>query len=237
MGGRQTEAERRSHSRADLPVTAVLFRKNATVGRFVVQNLSAGGALLTGRHEVEVDERVRVVLPLPGREPIVVDGTVVRRGAATAGVVALGVVFRNVSPAAEDAIQESLLTVMDRVDAAELPAVLVVQDDEVQAERLIQDLEALGRRVLAARTPLDAVRWLEDPKENVHAAIVDVCVSEADGLELVSFLHEEHPEIRRVLMQGAVRPSAVELMQVSSFVHAVLLDPWDPDTLEDVLRV
>jgi hypothetical protein len=38
--------DRRAHCRADLPATAVLLRGGVDAGRYIVQNLSAAGALL-----------------------------------------------------------------------------------------------------------------------------------------------------------------------------------------------
>lgn len=227
--------ERRSHSRGDLPITAVLFKRNATLGRFVVQNLSAGGALLTGQHDVDVDERVRVVLPLPGREPLVLSGRVVRRASAPNQLCVLGVEFEHRSPRTEDEIQEALVTEIQRRATSSKPAVLVVQDSTHLCARLREDLERLGCRVLVARTPLDAVRLVEDPDQRVEQAFVDVSVGDLDGLALMHFIADEHPSVRRILVQGAVRPSVVELMQAASYVHGVIADPWDPDTLREAV--
>lgn len=231
-----TEVDRRRHARlGEAPTTAVLFKRDAALGRFVVQNLSAGGVLLTGRQDVEADERVRVFLPLPGREPLVLEGRIARRALAANDLVALAVEFQRPSPGTEDAIQEALVSELTRRATGGAPKVLVLQDSEELCERLRQDLLALGRRVHVARTPLDAVRCLEDPDGGVEAAVVDVSVGDVDGLALMRFLREEYPTVRRILLQGAVRPSVVELMEAASFVHGVVAEPWDTATLEDLL--
>jgi len=234
--------ERRRYSRANgraatdqLPLTAVLFRRDAALGRFTVQNLSAGGALLTGRRDVAVDERVRVLLPLPGRAPLVVDGKIARRATAGSDLVVLAVQFRHRSPSSEDAIQEALVRELSRRAELETPSVLVVQDSAELSERLRSDLASLGRRVHVATTPLDAIRWLEDPVERVDVAFVDVSAGDVDGLGLMRFLHEEHPTVRRVLVQGAVRPSVADLMETSKVVHRVLAEPWDKTALTEAL--
>ncbi len=228
-------ADRRRHRRTDVPLTAVLFRRDAALGRFVVQNLSAGGALLTGRRDVSADERVRVVLPFPGREPLVLDGRVARRASAPNQLVALAIEFRHRSPRTEDAIQEALVSELDRRAHVRAPTVLVIQDGEEICRRLAQDARAFGRPVRIASTPLDAVRWLEDPEAPIDVAFVDVSAGEVDGLALLRFLADEYPTVRRILLQGAVRPSAAELMQTASLVDGVLAEPWDPETLRETL--
>lgn len=216
-------------------MTAVLFQRDATLGRFVVQNLSASGALLTGRRDVDIDQRVRVLLPLPGREPLVLAGRVARRASAPNQLYALAVQFRHRSPLTEDEIQEALVMEMQRRASAASPAVLVVQESGELCGRLRGDLERLGCRVLVATTPLDAVRFVEDPEERVEQVFVDVSVGDLDGLGLMHFMAEEHPTTRRILVQGAVRPSVVELMRAASFVHGVIADPWDGDTLREAV--
>lgn len=212
-------------------MTAVVFERERTLGRFVVQNLSAGGALLTGRHDVGRNETVRVLLPLPGREPLVLWGRVVRRASAPNQLHVLGIEFEHPTPTTEDAIQEALVSEIQRRACASKPGVLVVQDSTELCDRLRADLELLGCRVLVATTPLDAVRLIEDPEQRIERVFVDVSVGEVAGLELMHFIAEEHPSVRRILVQGEVRPSVVELMRAASFVHGVIADPWDPETL------
>ena len=232
------EVDRRRHVRsaaADVPLTAVVFMRDVAVGRFIVQNLSAGGALLTGRRDVPLDERVRVMLPLPGRDPLVVDGRVARRADAGNEIVALAVQFRHKSPRTEDEIHEALASELLRISRVEQRSALVVQDSPELCGRLQRDLEQMGYQVHLARTPLDVVRVLEDPQIGVDVAFVDVSAGEVDGLALLRFLRDEHPGVRRVLVQGAVRPSVAELMETASFVHRVLAEPWDRSVLNDTL--
>jgi len=227
--------ERRRHARGDLPLTAVLFQRDATLGRFVVQNLSASGALLTGRRDVSTDERVRVLLALPGRDPLVLAGRVARRASAPNQLYALAVQFKHSTPGTEDEIQEALVAEIQRRAVADRPAVLLVQESSDLCQRLRADLEWLGRRVLVATTPLDAVTLIENPDARVEQAFVDVSVGDLDGLELMQYIADEHPSVRRILVQGAVRPSVVELMQAARFVHGVIADPWDVETLREAV--
>ncbi len=101
--------DRRAHSRADLPATAVLLRGGVDAGRYIVQNLSAAGALLTGDADVDVGSPVQLRLEIGGRSPVVVKGRVVRRAQTVANLVALAINFRHRSPDTEDAIQQAVL--------------------------------------------------------------------------------------------------------------------------------
>lgn len=108
--------ERRKHRRVDLPATAVLIRGGLDAGRYVVQNLSAAGALLTGDGDVEVGTPVQFRLEMDGHAPVSVRGRVVRRAETVSDLVVLAVAFHHRRPDTEDAIQQAVL------DALELAA-------------------------------------------------------------------------------------------------------------------
>ena len=238
MAVMELEVDRRRHTRsmaADVPLTAVVFMRDVAVGRFVVQNLSAGGVLLTGRRDVPLDERVRVMLPLPGRDPLVVEGRVARRADAGNDIVALAVQFRHRNTRTEDEIHEALAGELMRISRVERRSALVVQDSPELCTRLAKDLSEMGYHVHLARAPLDVVRVLEDPQIGVDVAFIDVSAGEVDGLALLRFLRDDHAGVRRVLVQGAVRPSVAELMETASFVHRVLAEPWDRAVLREAL--
>jgi hypothetical protein len=105
--------ERRAHRRVDLPATAVLLRGGVDAGRYIVQNLSAAGALLTGGGRVPPGSAVQLRLEINGHEPVVVHGRVLRSAATVADMCALAVSFRHRSPDTEDAIQQAVLDALE----------------------------------------------------------------------------------------------------------------------------
>jgi hypothetical protein len=105
--------ERRAHSRAELPATAVLLRGGVDAGRYIVQNLSAAGALLTGDADVDVGSPVELRLEIGSRGPVIVKGRVIRRAKTISNLVALAISFRHRSPDTEDAIQQAVLDALE----------------------------------------------------------------------------------------------------------------------------
>lgn len=188
--------ERRAHGRVDLAATATLLQRGEAVGRFTVQNLSAGGALLTGAHDVANSAPLRLLLRLPGDEPLAV-GAHVRRRARVGSMVALAVSFRHLTTASEDRIQDAVVALLDESYRAEHPAVLVVDEDEDARLAIIAQLGALGRRAIPCAAPLDAIRVLESG-EPVEAVVARDALGTHP--ELLAWVAENHPELRSILL-------------------------------------
>ncbi len=189
--------ERRQSARCDVFATATLLQRGGSVGRFMVQNLSAGGALLTGGHDVRTSAPLRVLLELPGGEPLTV-GAHVKRRVVEGDLVALAVAFRHMSNSSEDRIQDAMLEMIAAAHRAEHPAVLVVDPSAETRAELATRLRALDRRVLSAEAPLGALRILDDPSEHVDAVIV--CEGEgAAPLELLTHVAESYQGVRPIL--------------------------------------
>ena len=104
--------ERRAHRRIDLPASAVLLRGGTEAQRFVMQNLSAAGALLTGSRPLPENRLLLFRLDLPAHAPIAVRGKVSRQ-AVVAGMYALAIEFVDPSPETEDAIQQAMLDALE----------------------------------------------------------------------------------------------------------------------------
>ncbi|MBI5479920.1 MAG: PilZ domain-containing protein [Deltaproteobacteria bacterium] len=129
--------ERRRHPRSEVVATAVVLATNKYAGHYLVENLSAGGALLVGDAELEPGERLKMLLQLPGRKPISLSAEVVRRQVNDAQECLFAVAFRHLSAGIEDTIQQVVLATLERLHDASQPEVLVVDDSrEVGTHRL-----------------------------------------------------------------------------------------------------
>lgn len=207
--------------RVDLPRTAMILQRGGPVGRFVVQNLTPQGALLTGAHAVKRSAPLRVMLELPSGEALTV-GAHVKRAAAFGDFVALSVAFRHLSESSEDRIQEAILGLLDRTHKETHPAVIVVVRAEDKRAELGARIEALGRRVLLAEAPLSALRLLDDPREHVDAIIAG-----DDDVELLHFVAESFPSVRALLF--------VEDRQSDPAVPHPAVSRCGPEHLRDLL--
>lgn len=225
--------------RSTLAATALLCGEGvAPAGPFPVQNLSAGGALLLGGGELAVGSRVRIELRIPGRRPVHVAGTVVRTEPAAGGAgahAAVAVAFLDVASDVEDLIQQAVLDALERARRQSGPAVLLMDASLDRRVRLERDLGALGRVSLHARTPLEALRWLHDPQACVETALVDLAFGRASGPEVLVFLAEHFPALRRVLVSRAADAAQLEAARSAGSAHAILVDPWDRRRLRDAL--
>lgn len=104
--------ERRSHPRADLGATAVLVMGGRDTARFVVQNLSARGALLTGSRSLDVARPCSLRLELGSAQPVTLRARVVRRAPIVRGLFALAVEFVHRADT-EDAVQQAVLEALE----------------------------------------------------------------------------------------------------------------------------
>lgn len=197
--GERRSRRRRALARSDLRATATIVSRGETVGRFTVQNLSAGGALLIGGHDVPRAAPCRVLLELPSGESIAV-GAWVRRRAVHGGLVALAISFRHSSPASEDRIQDAILGMLDRHRKSEHPAVLVVDSSPAERHALVVQLCELGHRAIGCAAPLEAIRRLDDPDDHVRAVLVRDAAGARPGVELLELVADTYADVRPILL-------------------------------------
>lgn len=183
--------------------TAIVFHRDRPVGRYVVQDLSAGGALLTGSGAVKPGARVRVLLSFPDCDLVSLDARVQRAGVEPGGIASIEVAFRHRSDATEDLIQREALAGLLR---SMRPVVLLLSDRREFRFELARDLEGLGRSVVGASTPLDAVRWLESPDLEIDTVIVTQSLRAPGAWAFLGFLAEEYPGLRRILLADETAP-------------------------------
>jgi CheY-like chemotaxis protein len=235
------ESERRIHPRAPLLATAVLrdAESGEPIGGFRVVNASAGGLLLEGQPPDL--ERFEVLLRLSAEravraQAVVVPGEKARPGAF--GLSAFRVSFVALNPDQEDAIHDAVLSVLEEACVA---SVLIVDGNVEMCHALRMTLDRMGRRALAVATPLEVVHALEQPNK-VCLALVDVALAaggaaSAAGQEVLGYLAESHPAVRRVVMASGLQPWQLDLARGALFpgVHGVLLKPWSDETLSRLL--
>jgi hypothetical protein len=78
LPARPRTSSRRRHPRAELPTTAILFADRKPLGPCVVENLSAGGLLISTGARLRRGRVVSVLLQLPGKGPVMSFAQVMR---------------------------------------------------------------------------------------------------------------------------------------------------------------
>jgi DNA-binding NtrC family response regulator len=135
--------------------------------------------------------------------------------------------FRELPPALREHIQELVAAALDRKRAA-APATLLIVDEAPQTcWAVASDVAQAGRRMVAASTPLEVMRHLHDVDLRIEAALVDVRFGDSDGLVLLAYLAEEHPDVRRVLVSDRTLARNYERLLMTGRAHAFLTKPWE----------
>ncbi len=90
-------SERRQHARTPVSATAVVFARAKYVGSYLVEDLSAGGALLVGDGPLPDAAPIELLLQLAGAAPHRLSGHVLRRQTAPDGRHLFAVRFEHLS--------------------------------------------------------------------------------------------------------------------------------------------
>jgi CheY-like chemotaxis protein len=217
----------RRHTRGR-PIAAAVVSNGVYAGTYTVENLSAGGALLVGPPSLAVGERVHLLLTVaaPRACSFNLEGMVLRRESRD-DVSAFALQFRGVSEDAQWLIDSIVVSSL----AARRPTALIVDDSRSLCQALDRDLSSLGWSAVHASTAADALSHLDLNEQPIGAIIVDFRVGPIDGLDILTFLTESHPAIRRVLMSSDLRHWHLDCAISSGRAHALLDKPWSLDSL------
>ena len=226
--------ERRKHPRFAALSPAMIVGPNGVSGHCLVEDLSAGGARISGIFQLALGESVRLLLQLPGRGPFSLVGQVVRQFAAAGAnhPASYGVSFV-AAPDAVTGTHDQTVTALRQVHSVD-PVVLVVDDSTRTCFSLVKDLHMAGRKAIAVTTALDAIEWLLDGASHIDIALVDVVLGNADGCDLLNFLADEYPQVRRVLMSDSLHMPEVRRVQEDTRPHLVLHKPWSSHQLAQI---
>jgi hypothetical protein len=188
--------------------------------------------LLAHGPPVRPGTRIHLVLNGPGVNARLFDGVALREHATQDRASSLAIEFCDLSGEQKDCIQALVLSAMQQASA---PAVLVVHRTPMGFVAITRELHVLGRRVILAMTPLETVRWLSDPETHITVILVAWPPDAEHGTEMLRFVREEFPEVRRIaLRQGSAEGEQV--LPSSGDVDAVLDAPWTHSELKAVLQ-
>lgn len=225
--------ERRRHPRAVVALAATVFGEGGKVGDYVVENLSAGGALLLHGPPLERGVCVHAVLQGPGVDSLGLDALVQRSETAPGGASTTAVKFRELSHQVEDRLQQLVLRALERCGR---PAVLVVHGNPIFLASMARDLVRMDYEPLIAVTDFEVARRLGDRGAAVRAVIAELLLNDPQPHGLFTFIKESFPRVRRIaVVRGA---SEREFVRALALVHAddTVDLPWTRAALRRALR-
>jgi ActR/RegA family two-component response regulator len=227
-----TSHDRRVFVRARVVATATAWVRGLCKGSYIVENLSLGGVQLSGGPAIRVGEEIKLVIELP-QGPVEVRGPVLRSDAWVRDA-AIAMRFNMLSRGARSAIGGAVAQALEEAardsSMRAEPTILVVDDSLLVRESLTRDIRCAGWEVACFSTSLDALDFLDRPEARIRVALIDL-VGVRRGNDLLHFLADEKPSIRRVLMSDEGSLDAEALADVGSRADAVLAKPWNVDTL------
>jgi two-component system, OmpR family, response regulator len=114
--------------------------------------------------------------------------------------------------------------------------VLLVEDESALRELLAQFLEVRGYRVHAVSNGRLAARWLA--AHSVDVVLTDLCMPDADGVELLMELRQRPVRTSVIAMSGGINGDAESLLHMATLLGAkrTLQKPFALEELARVVR-
>jgi CheY-like chemotaxis protein len=113
-----------------------------------------------------------------------------------------GTTFKVYLPRSLDSLQSPRVVQIEKVAPRGCETVLLVEDEEPLLALGKRILERQGYKVLAARSPLDALRLVERYVGSIELLITDVVMPEMNGKQLKEALDKVRPGIKCLFMSG-----------------------------------
>jgi hypothetical protein len=200
MGHAGAQRDRRSNHRVDLDGRAVLFQRGDHIGQYTLENISAGGALISGTHDLRPGHLVHLLIDLaPGIDTMSLTGSIRRvredsngngskSGNGNGSHVGLAISFPVLSADQEDAIHDAVLRALVRRDAkAERLPLLVFEPRRRVREEIESEIRSFGLPVFAVDSLADAVSELEGEDTQYAGLVIHSVTSDPRSMEVVEF--------------------------------------------------
>jgi hypothetical protein len=217
MGHARAQRDRRSNHRVDLDGRAVLFQRGDRVGQYTLENISAGGAMVSGDRNLRPGHLVHLLIDLDtGEETMSLTGSV-RRARDNDNGVGLAISFPVMSADQEDAIHNAVLRALLRREAvaAQLP-ILVFEPRRRVREEIESEIRSFGLPVSGVGSLAEAVRELEDEETEYAGLVIHSATHDARSMEVVEFFTRSE-DLRTIILpepDGALHELAERLAKL-----------------------
>lgn len=188
MGHVRAQRDRRDHHRVDLDGRALLFQRGDRIGQYAVENLSAGGVLVSGEGDLRPGHLVHVLIDLAtGEQTMSLTGSV-RRVRDGDGALGIAIAFPSLSADQEDAIQDAVLrALLRRNPHAQRPPLLVFEPRRRVREEIECEIRSFGIPVVSVDCLEDAVRELEDEETVYGGLVIHSVTHDSRAMEVIEF--------------------------------------------------
>jgi CheY-like chemotaxis protein len=223
--------DRRHSFRVCIPGSASVWHKGMLSGYYAVRDLSIGGCGLRGRGVCRVNDEVLVHLHVPPQSSLSLNAIVAR-----VDEQGLGLRFERTSPRAEDYIQDLVVNAFASSHAYAVGEVALVVEPRTEARNeLVALLKRLGQPATGVASALDAVQLLLAQEERIAYVFIEAESRQLPSFELVEYLANQHPRVRRVLMGEGSTIGNYWSVEATGEVHALLETPCNEDATRRVL--
>lgn len=199
-----------------------------------VSAVSRTGARLRCAMRLTVETPIDLILHSPGYPPLGVHAVIARVEVNT-DAQSFDVSVRFVDTPAPQL--DTLALIVRSLSSGTAPAidqaVVIVANDSDARHQLAKLTAAVGMRPVLVNNPLDAILWLQDPRTEVVAIIASD--RNPDLSELLAYLCEVHPTVRRVISVERAGRRVRREQAVRAHVDAVISLPAHPQTLRNAL--
>jgi len=202
----------------DLDGRAVLFQRGDHVGQYTLENISAGGAMVSGDRDLRPGHLVHLLIDLEtGEDTMSLTGSV-RRVRDKNNGVGLAIAFPVLSADQEDAIHNAVLRALLRRDAntAQRP-LLVFEPRRRVREEIESEIRSFGLPVLGVDSLADAVRELENEETEYAGLVIHSVTHDARSMEVVEFFTRSE-SLRTIILpepDGALCERAKRLAELA----------------------
>jgi DNA-binding NtrC family response regulator len=112
--------------------------------------------------------------------------------------------------------------------------ILFVDDEEIVLRAISRDLQGEPYQVLVATSAEQAMRALSDHK--IKVVVADQRMPRCSGLELLSRIRAEHPDVIRVILTGQADMATVIRAINEGHVYYFLTKPWERHELKSAVN-
>jgi len=217
--------ERREERRVPVSGVAVLQGGAQAPSVWRLTNLSMGGAALIGDGTLP-SAHFALGLHVAGFEPIDLEAKVLRRQLVVRGGKC-AVKFAGVTEPQRQALRDILAA--DHAPAIGGRRALIIDHEDVKAPALSAELVALGFNVRRESSPEKAAAWLQ--REETEVVLVGERVLSGHRWNLLEFIRDTAPEIRRFVLASDVRGFRLYYAMKAGLVEALI----PPDTAGETL--